>query len=78
MFVTALWAKVNRLMRKQEARFPKSKRESRDEFVARLRRTAMRLPETFINKAIVNMAERCERLYQSRGGLFEEGGKAKS
>lgn len=70
----ALWAKVNRDMRAQEETWPKGKRESRDEYLARLQRTAKRLPSEFINKAIGNMKERCARLYEAQGCLFEEGG----
>ena len=62
-------------MRLQERRFKKSKRETRDEYIRRLRRAAMALKPAFINKAIGNMRERCQRLYAAKGKHFEEGGK---
>ena len=71
----AIWKKVTQLMRQQEKRFPKSKRETRAAFIDRLRRTAKGLSALFINKATGNMKERCERLFQARGHHFEEGGK---
>ena len=74
----AIWKKVTRTMRAQEKRFPKKKKkETRAEFIARLRRTAQNLPKTFIDKAIGNMKERCERLLAAEGHHFEEGGKSK-
>jgi len=71
----AIWKQVTRNMRRQEKRFRKSKKETRAEFAARLERTAKNLPKQFIDKAIGNMKERCQRLYKARGHLFEEGGK---
>lgn len=71
----AVWKQVGRIMRKQERSFPKGKRETREEFVARLRRVAVRLPRGFVEKAVGDMARRCERLYMAKGGHFEEGGR---
>ena len=71
----ALWAAVHRGMRSQDRKFPKSKRESRQEFLTRLRQTAMRLSRRSINKAIGDMRRRCQRLYAARGGHIEEGGR---
>ena len=62
-------------MRKQEIKFPKNKRENRQEFLSRLRQTATRLSRRTINKAIGDMRRRCQRLYAARGGHFEEGGR---
>jgi hypothetical protein len=39
--------------------------------------TAKRLPRGFINRSIMDMKRRCERLYLAKGGLFEEGGRSK-
>ena len=72
----AIWKRIIQKMRSQERRFKKSKRETRAQFIARLRRTAKSLPPAFINKAVGNMKERCERLYNARGFHFEEGGKS--
>ena len=71
----AIWKQVTRNMRRQEKRFRKSKKETRAEFAARLERTAKNLPKEFIDKAIGNMKERCQRLFKAKGHLFEEGGK---
>jgi hypothetical protein len=71
----AVWSEVEKRMRKQEQNFPEHKRETRSEFEARLDATAKRLPASFINKSIANMKERCQKLYDAKGGLFEEGGR---
>ena len=69
----ALWSEVNRRMRKQELKWPGSKRETRKAYLARLRRTAMRLPTDFINKSIEDMRTRCSRLRAAQGQHFREG-----
>jgi hypothetical protein len=71
----AIWSQVNRRLRKQEASWKKGKKETRCQYVARLRRTAMRLPTEFIVKSIGDMVRRCKRLHEAKGGYFEEGGK---
>ena len=70
----ALWAEVNKRMRRQERRWPVGKRETRAAYLARLRRVALRLPKAFIDKSICNMKVRCQRLLAARGKHFEEGG----
>ena len=71
----ALWKEVNKRMRKQEATWKPSKRETRSEYLGRLRRTALRLPASFVNASISDMRRRCQRLHAVRGGHFEEGGR---
>jgi hypothetical protein len=71
----ALWTKVNSIMRKQERKFRKSKRETRQEYINRLRRVALSLPKSFIDNSIGDMGRRCNRLYAAKGGHFEEGGR---
>ena len=73
----AVWKKINTNMRAQEKRWPSKKRETRAEYITRLRRTAQNLSRAFVNKAIENMKERCQRLYAEKGKHFEEGGKSK-
>ena len=51
----ALWQEVNKRMRAQEKAWPNSRKETRKAFMARLRRTAMRLPSSFVEKAIGNI-----------------------
>ena len=70
----AIWKEINRRMRKQELTWRATRRESRPDYLARLWRTALRLPEDFINKSIGDMRRRCQRLHAAAGGLFEEGG----
>ena len=74
--VSAIGIKITSTMRLQERRFKKSRKETRAQFLARLHRVAKSLPASFINKAIGNMKERCERLYKAKGHHFEEGGKS--
>jgi hypothetical protein len=71
----ALWSQINRSMRRREASFPSSKKESRDEYLYRLKQSAKRLSRSFINRAVEDMKRRCQRLHAARGGHFEEGGK---
>ena len=71
----ALWKQVNRKMRKQEQKYPKSRRETRAQYIARLRRSAMNLPQSFIDNPIGDMVRRCQRLYNAKGGHFQEGGR---
>ena len=74
----ALWSEVSRRMRAVEAAWPAGKSESRVAYVARLRRTALRLPASFVNASISNMRTRCQRLHIAGGGHFEEGGSGVS
>ena len=69
----ALWTEVNKRMRAQEKRMPSNKRESRAEFLKRLKRTALRLPSSFVDSSIKQMRKRCQRLQDAKGGHFEEG-----
>ena len=63
-------------MRKQEQSSPVNKRETRDEYLKRLKKALTSLPQVFTDMAIDDMAERCRRLRKARGGHFEEGGLA--
>ncbi|CAE8638477.1 unnamed protein product [Polarella glacialis] len=74
----AIWSQVNRRLRKQEASWKKGKKETRCQYVARLRRTAMRLPTECIVKSIGDMVRRCKRLHEAKGGYFEEVGSGGS
>jgi len=68
----ALWAEVNKRMRAQERRWPASKKEARATFLARLRRTAMNLPQQFVDDAIGDMKRRCRLVLEAKGGHIEE------
>ena len=71
----ALWAEINKRRRQNERRWNANKKETRGAYLKRLRRTALRLPKTFIDKSISNTKVRCQRLLAARGRHFEEGGK---
>jgi transposase len=71
----AVWAEVEKRMRKQERSWPSDRKETRDMFIKRLARVAKSLPSAFIEKSIMDLKRRCELLYQAKGGLFEEGGR---
>ena len=72
----ALWKMVNKRMRAQEKSRPDSKKETRAEFLIRLRRTAMRLPSSFVQKSIGDMKRRCEMLKAAQGYHFEKAARA--
>ena len=74
----AIWRPINRKMRLQERRFHVSKRETRAEYISRLRRVALNLPRKTIEKAVAQMKTRCELLYKVKCGHFEEGAKLKT
>ncbi len=66
---------MNRRMRSQEKNWAETKKETRGKFLARLRRTAMRLPTAFVQKCIGDMRRRCQLVAAAKGGHFEEGGR---
>ena len=71
-----LWSAVNKRMREQERTFPKTKRETRQAFLRRLRRTAMSIPVGEVTAAVGDMQRRCSRLQAAKGGHIEEGGRS--
>ena len=71
----SIWKEVNRRLREQEKKWPAGKRETKKQYVARLKRTASRLPQSFLEASIGDMVRRCKRLYDAKGWHFEEGGK---
>ena len=70
-----MWKQVNRKMQLQERKFPRSKRETRIQYVARLRKVAKSLPRKFIDDSVADMGRRCQRLWDAKGGHFQEGGR---
>ena len=70
----SVWSEINRKMHPQEARWPKSKKEARKAFLARLRRTAMSLSADYINKVFGNLESRLKLLKKAKGRHFVEGG----
>ena len=72
----ALWKEVSSRMRRQEKTWSRSKKETREQYIDRLKRTATRLPKSFIDNSIADMTRRCQRLYEKKGRYFEEGGRS--
>ena len=68
----SLWAEISRHLRKQERKFPKSKKESKADFIKRLRKTAMGLPASVVRKAVEDMQARCKKIDEAKGGLIDE------
>ena len=64
-------------MRAAEKKWPMSRRETRQQYIARLFKTAKSLPKKFIEDSIADMVRRCQRLYVKKGRHFEEGGRGK-
>ena len=60
-------------MRQQELTWPKTKREAREDYLLRLKRTALRLPTPFLEKSVGDMRPRCQLLYKAKGYHFEGG-----
>ena len=59
-------------MRAQEKSFPKSKKETAEEFKVRLRRTALGLPESVVRKAVSDMYRRVRAVFAEDGGHIQE------
>ena len=67
------WTAVNKRLRAQEKNFPESYHETRKHFVARVRRTILRMPEQFLAKLVGNMQKRSMLVKEAKGKHFEEG-----
>ena len=67
-----LWHEINQRMRQAERGFPKDKKETADEYKARLRRTALGLPTSLVTKAVKDMRRRTQDLVNVKGRLFTE------
>ena len=69
----SFWSEVNACLRRQEAKFQEDYRESRCQFIKRLRRTVLRISPDTLRGMVGNMKRRCELLHQVGGQHFEEG-----
>ena len=67
-----IWSEVERRMREMERTWPDARRETRPQYIRRLRGAAKSIPANVIDKAIGDLARRAELLYLAKGGLFEE------
>ena len=72
----SLWHQINLRMREQECFFPDGKKETKAEYMARLRKTAMGLPASLVKRVVGDMHVRCRKCLSAKpaGGLFKEGG----
>ena len=70
----SFWAAVNNKMRSKEKKWPASKRESRQAYITRLRRTACSMPADYVEKIVGAMAGRVQQVLEFGGGFFPEGG----
>ena len=68
----SLWKEVNSRMRSQERGFTRSFRESKSEYLRRLRRTALSLPASVVTKAVGDMRRRVRELVERKGALISE------
>ena len=71
----AVWKAIGDKMRKQERKFPRSKRETRAAYIALLRRAALALPKLVNREAICNMRRRCQLIFAAKGGHIQDGGR---
>ena len=70
--IRAVWAEISRRLRQQERNFPRNKKESKADFIERLRKTAMGLPTSVVRKAVDSMERRCKQIQEAKGGLIDE------
>ena len=68
----SLWHTSNLRMRRQEKSFTANFTESEEDFKARLKRTAMRLPAATVSQAIGDMHRRVRMVLEEKGDLFNE------
>ena len=73
-----MWSEIESKMQNQEHQCSERKTETRDQFRIGLARTARNLLPAFIRKSIRDMTARCKKLFNAKGGLFEEGGIKKN
>ncbi|CAK0879106.1 unnamed protein product [Prorocentrum cordatum] len=66
------WDCANRRLRKQEAAYSSAKKETRADFVARLKRAIQRVPEAILTPLVKSMGRRCKALQRAKGEDFEE------
>ena len=62
----AVWSLINKAMRVQERKFRATKKETMDEFKARLRKTALGMRTSLISKCVGDMRRRCGMILQTK------------
>lgn len=68
----SLWHAVNTKMREQEEAFDQNKKETVDQYMKRLRHTALTLPASVVTRAVQDMKRRVALVAKARGGLIDE------
>ena len=68
----SLWRAINNRMRFQKRGFAKDFRETKPQYLKRLRRTALGLPPSVVKKAVGDMKRRMQELVDKKGGLVTE------
>ena len=66
-----LWKAVNKRMRETEQGWAEGRKESREAYLRRLKRTAQSLTSDEINEATGSMKRRSQALYDAKGGQIE-------
>ena len=66
-----LWKQINCKMRETERSWPTTRKENRDAYLRRLRRTAMGMTEEEVNTAVGSMKRRSEDLFKAKGMQIE-------
>ena len=67
-----LWKTINVRMRLQERSFPPSRKETKEQYLARLRRTALSLPEAVVKRAVQDMHRRVRLAVRFKAGQYIE------
>ena len=68
----SIWHEINVRMRAQEKSFDASKKETVEEYLKRLRRTALAVPASVVSRAVGDMKRRVAEMKKQRGGLLNE------
>ena len=68
----SLWHAINERMREQERAFSVKKKETKEEYLARLRRTALGLPASVVKRAVMDMHRRVRLAVAAKGAVFIE------
>ena len=68
----SLWSEINRRMRAQERTFRKNRKETKEQFLQRLKQTALNLPTSLVKAAVGSMRRRCHAISNLQGDLFTE------
>ena len=67
----SIWAAISKVLREQEAKFPESKKETKEACLKRLRAAALGLPKAEVTKAVMGMRRRCRAIKDAKGYLIE-------